>query len=138
MKDLFDFLMDFALKWNFNKRNELYRDAFALWENNQVEMLHEEGNELIIRIASVNLLVSKMRRRNKSGMVHYLEMIREFKDREYTQQFTTKLADELADYMIVEDQFNVEFIDKVFERLEFKLNRLKGRIDKTNEEGKKE
>ena len=136
MKTLKELLKIFTKDWNLSNRKEIYQGALNTWEDNQVEFIHEEGNELIIRIAMVNLAISKMRREKDNGIVHYLEVMNEFKNKEKHQYFMSDLADELADYMIIEDQFNEEFMEKVFARLLFKLNRLKKRVDNANKKKK--
>ncbi|MHA2278137.1 MAG: hypothetical protein ACXAC2_20345, partial [Candidatus Kariarchaeaceae archaeon] len=97
MKDIIELLETFGKDWHLDKRNDLYKVVLNEWQDNQVEMIHEEGNELIIRLAQINLLISKMRRQKKNGVIHYLELLNEFT---HQPHMIGNLADELADYMI--------------------------------------
>ena len=129
MKQIHDTLADLlVVKWNFDNRNVLYRNVLEKWDDKQIDMLIEESAELVKRLADITLLISKMRREKRKGTtLHYLELLNEFLHQE---EKITNLQDELADTIIMFDEFNPEFMEKVVARIFFKLNRLQKRVQK--------
>lgn len=133
MKEIHDLLADLlVVKWNLDNRNVLYRNVLEKWEEYQIEMILEESNELIVQLASNNIMISKMRREKEKGIqLHYLELLNEYL---HKPKQVDKLADELADTIIMFDEFNPEFMEKVVARIFYKLNRLEKRVQKHNKE----
>lgn len=122
MKSIKDLLKD----WNFDKRNGLYRDVFAKWENKQIDMITEESAECVEILAWFMKLIAKLKRDNKGNRpLHYLEVLQAFK---FNAQRIMELRDELADTIIIFDQFFPQFLELTLSQVDFKLRRLQGRV----------
>ncbi len=102
-----------------SEEQELMKDAMLLWgKDSQIDMLVEECAELIHTI-------QKLKRVRHEGKEE---------ETEYVQQ---KVADEMADVVIMINQMNYIFKTFDFEKcveikMKEKFERLKGRIEKSN------
>ncbi len=119
-KDLFD-LKQNEKTFTVPVKMGLYQEAISKWNNKQVIMIQEESAELLIEIGKLQKIIAKLIRNSVNGFIES-QILQENPD---FQSLEFNLADEVADFIIMLDQFyQADFGSLLNNRLDYKLERL--------------